>query len=77
MRKILPLILLLCTGCQSIKHHPVIYGIAGGAAVGITVGIISRRANECPSTINGYPYTGTPTNGHCPTYWPPDDGPKK
>jgi len=38
---------------------------AGGAAVGVTVGLLTRL-HHCPSVINGYPYDGTPGPHGCP-----------
>lgn len=66
-------ILCGCAGLRSnMRRHPLIYGVAIGAGIGATIGIIQHCS--CPSRINGYPYQGTCP---CPKYWPPDEpGPK-
>lgn len=49
------------TGCASIKRHPLVYGIATGVSVGITIAAIEHRG-KCPGEYR----TGDPP---CP---PPD-----
>ena len=54
-------------------RHPLILGAIAGGTFALIYGLTHRTG--CPSTINGYPYSG---NGHpCPTkcdsdgcYWP-------
>lgn len=60
------ILLLFSVGCASMRRHPVVYEMAIGAATGATVALLTRH--NCPSTINGVAYDGTPP---CPEYWPP------
>ncbi len=63
---------LSLTGCASMRRHPLIYGAAIGATVGVTVALATRHT--CPSMINGYPYSGSPPCPNPATY---DPGGKK
>jgi hypothetical protein len=70
MRKLLIITLCLSlTGCATMHRHPTatkVVLIGGGAAVGVTIGILTRP-HHCPSIINGYPYNGDPNvYGQCP-----------
>lgn len=80
LKTLIVFLLLCCTGCATIHRHPTLTKvtiISAGAGTGVLVGILTRRANECPSIITGNPYSGTPVGGKCPEYWPPQWGPKK
>lgn len=74
IKKFLPLLLIFSLGCATIHRHPTatkVVLIGAGTGAGVAIGILTRRANECPSRIDGVPYSGTPTGGKCPEYWPP------
>lgn len=60
-----PIVAVVKTGFW--RGHPtrskiIIAAIGGGA--GLAIALATR--DICPSKINGYPYSGTPTDGHCP-----------
>lgn len=57
--KIISLVLCLTmlTGCVHIRRHPVVTGIVVGAAVGLTVGILTNH--HCKKVYDGKPYDGT------------------
>jgi hypothetical protein len=68
MKTLVVLLLLVTTGCASLRHHPVLYGMAAGVATGATIAILTRHT--CPHAINGYPYDGTPPCPNPATYDP-------
>jgi hypothetical protein len=54
------LVVSMFTGCATMRRHPVVTGLVAGAAVGITVGILTHQ-KTCPQkTYDGSPYQGTP-----------------
>lgn len=58
----------LLTGCMAIRRHPVISGVVVGAAVGITVALVTRQ--HCDHYEPGYSGVGV----NCPK---PDATPGK
>lgn len=69
MKKTLALILLSTlglSGCATIQRHPVATGIIAGAAIGITIGVLTRQ-HSCTYTYDGKP-VGTGTT--CPYHEP-------
>lgn len=41
------ILILSLTGCATVRRHPVLYGIATGVAVGVTIALIEKRGH-CP-----------------------------
>lgn len=69
MNKLAAIVLLLSIqGCATMRRHPVLTGVVGGAAIGVTVGLATRHT--CPHMVNGYPYDGTPPCPNPATYDP-------
>jgi hypothetical protein len=62
------LAVLMFTGCATMRRHPVATGLLTGAAVGITVGVLTRQ-HSCAYTYDGKP-TGSGTD--CPYHQPKD-----
>jgi len=67
MKRFIALLLLFpLSGCATMRRHPVATGVIAGAAIGITVGVLTRQ-HSCQYTYDGKP-VGTGTT--CPYHEP-------
>ena len=56
------------TGCAAMKRHPVI--TAAVVTIPTVIVVAHFTTHNCPSVINGYPYSGTPPCPNPATYDP-------
>lgn len=47
--------MLLMTGCATVRRHPVLFGLATGVAVGITIAVVERKGHCPPPYTSGDP----------------------
>lgn len=62
------LMITMFSGCATMRRHPVATGLVAGAAVGITVGVLTHQ-HSCTYTYDGKP-VGSGTT--CPYHEAPD-----